>query len=201
MGNKTKNTSCDTWRKCRRTKDLIRKFNKPLPLLDKIVPLVGNKKEIKLADIGSGPIPCIGSYLHGVELKIYSSDVRDFTQWWKERNSVPFMPVEYQDMEKLTYPDEFFDIVFCRNALDHTRNAKRAVREMIRVCKTGGWIRIICSLDQLSTGYRHYWNAKRDGIFTNNKETFDLKKYGFQIEFIDRGGKSTNSLMIATLKK
>ena len=106
----------------------------------------------------------------------------------------PFIPVEYQDMEKLTYPDEYFDIVWCHNALDHTRNAKEAVKEMIRVCKTDGWIIIICSPNQLDTGYLHFWNAKQDGIFDNYKEKFDLKDFGFQIKFKD-------NFITATLKK
>ena len=184
-----------------RSKPLIENFNKPIPLIDELLPFVGDKKEIKIADIGSGPVSSIGSFLPGVDVKIYPSDVQDFTKWWKDRNQTPFKPVEIQNMEKLTYPDEFFDIVWCHNALDHTRNAKAALKELIRVCKTGGWVYIFCSLDQLSTGYLHFWNAKQDGLFTNNKETFDLKEYGFQIQFTDNGGESRYNSITATLKK
>lgn len=183
------------------TGDRIKKFNKPLLLVDYLLPFVGDKKEIKIADIGSGPFATTGSYLPEIELKVYPSDRQDFTQFWKGRNQTPFIPVEYQNMEKLTYPDGFFDIVHCYNALDHTKNAKEAVKEMIRVCKIDGWICIICSLDQLSTGYRHYWNVKQDGIITNNKETFDLKQFCFQIQFTDNGGESRNNLITAILQK
>ena len=183
------------------TQDRIEKFNKPLLLVDYLLPFVGDKKEIKIADIGSGPFSTVGSYLPGGELKIYPSDKQDFIEFWKIRNQTPFISVEYQNMEKLTYPDGFFDIVHCYNALDHTVNAKEAVKEMIRVCKIDGWIYVVCFLDQFSTGFQHYWNAKQDGTFTNNKETFDLKEFGFQIQFTDNGGESRYNLITAILQK
>jgi len=184
-----------------RSKPLVDNFNKSIPLIDELLQFVGDKKELKIADLGSGPVSSIGSYLPGVKVVVYPSDIQDWAQWWEKRRQwwkdddlKPFIPVDRQDMEKLTYPDEFFDIVWCHNAVDHTRNAKEAVKEMIRVCKTGGWIVIICSPNQLDTGYLHYWNAKEDGTFTNNKETFDLKEFGFKIKF-------ENDFITATLKK
>ena len=177
------------------------KFNKPLLLADYLLPMIGDKKEVKIADIGSGPWSVIGSYLPGIRVEIYHSDIQDFGPFWEQRQMKPVISVERQDMEKLTYPDNFFDIVHSNNALDHTKNAKEAVKEMIRVCKVDGWVYIHCWLNQLSTGYRHCWNAKEDGTFTNNKDTFDLKELGFQIQFIDRGGESRYNEIIATLKK
>jgi|ERR1035437_53138 SAM-dependent methyltransferase len=183
------------------TQGRVRQYHKALPLIDYLLPFIGNKKEVKIADIGSGPFSTIGSYLDGVDLKIYHSDTNDFKDFWQNRGLTPVISVEYQDMEKLTYPDGFFDIVHCLNALDHTRNIKEAVKEMIRVCKIDGWIYINCSLDQLSTGGHHYWNTKQDGTLTNNVETVDLKDFGFNIEFIDNGGESRYNKIIATLQR
>lgn len=160
-------------------------------LIEVLIPLTQDKKEVKIADIGSGPSSRIGHYLEGVKIEIYPSDKQTFT------NSL----IEYQDMEKLTYPDNFFDIVYCSNALDHTRNALAAVKEMIRVCKIGGWVYIECWLDQLQTGYKHYWNAKEDGVFINKTDRFDLKAFGFEIKYIDNGGLRRYNRIIATLKK
>ena len=184
------------------TQGRIERFNKPLPLIDYLLPFVGDKKELKIADIGSGPFSTIGSYLNGVDLKIYPSDKQDFIEFWKSRHQAPMIPIEVQDMEKLTYSDEFFDIVHCLNALDHTRNVYGAVHEMMRVCKVGGWVYIDCHLDQLTTGGHHRWNAKQDGTFFNKDNIrFDLKEYGFQIKFIDNGGESRYNQIIATLQK
>src|SRR3990167_1764184 len=177
------------------------KFNQPLLLVDHLVSLIGDKKEVKIADIGSGPYSIIGSYFPGIKVDIYHSDRQDFNPFWEKRQLKSIISVEYQNMEKLTYPDNFFDIVHCCNALDHTKNAKEAVKEMIRVCKIDGWVHIHCWLDKLSTGYLHRWNAKKDGVFMNNIDTFDLKDFGFQIQFIDKGGESRYNEIIATLKK
>jgi len=185
----------------RRTREGIEQFNKPLRLLDELVKLVGDKKEVKIADIGSGPFSKIGQLLDGVKIELYASDRQDFTDMWNKYNFKSFSPIGYQDMEKLTYPDNFFDIVHCANGLDHTKNAPKAVEEMIRVCKPDGWIYIECYLDQLSTGYKHHWNAKQDGLFTNNHINFDLKKLGFKIEFVDNGGESRYNYIIAKLYK
>lgn len=182
-------------------KRAIELFNQPAPLVDYLVPFLGDKKEVKIADIGSGPFSKIGHYRDDIKVKIYNSDKQDFKDFHKNYNFKPYVEIEYQNMEKLTYPDNFFDIVHCSNALDHTRHALLAVKEMIRVCRPGSWVYIDCSLDQLSTGYKHYWNAKADGKFINNTAQFDLKDFGFKIRFIDNGGESRYNRIIATLNK
>jgi len=181
------------------TREAIEYFNKPLMLVDELVELVGDKKEVKIADIGSGPFSKIGNFLDGVNIELYASDRKDFTGTWEKYGFKSFTPIEYQNAENLTYPDNFFDIVYMANALDHTKNALNAVKEMIRVCKPGGWVYIDCNLDQLSTGYKHYWNAKQDGVFANSHVSFDLKDFGFKIEFIDNGGESRYNRIIAKL--
>lgn len=182
-------------------KDNIKRFNKPNPLADYLLPLIGHKKEVKIADIGSGPYSTIGHYLDGVKVDIYHSDNQDFTKFWKKYNATPLVHIEHQDMEKLTYPDDFFDIVHCVNALDHTRNAPSAIMEMIRVCKPGGYVYIDCHLDQLSTGHKHKWNMKENGCLNDGHNSFCLKPLGFDIKFIDNGGESRYNRIVATLQK
>jgi ubiquinone/menaquinone biosynthesis C-methylase UbiE len=104
-------------------------------------------------------------------------------------------------MENLTYEDNFFDIVVCINALDHTEDALKALKEMIRVCKKGGRVYINCALDQHSVrGHRHFWDAKEDGTFVNEKESFNLKDYGFSIEYQDNGGQRAYNYITAKLQ-
>lgn len=156
-------------------------------MLDYLIPFIANKKDVKVADIGSGPHCRIGESED--DITIYPSDKRGYS-------------VEVQDMEQLTYEDNFFDLVHCSNALDHTPNALKAVKEMIRVCKPKGWIYIQCWLDQHSTsGKQHYWDAKEDGVFVSETERFDLKDLGFKIQFIDNGGERRYNRIIATLQK
>lgn len=105
-----------------------------------------------------------------------------------------------EDMEDLTYPDNFFDLVVCINALDHTKDAYKALRELKRVAKH--WVYIDCALIQKTTsGKGHYWDMLETGLMTNGRESFSLKHYGFDIEFIDNGMERRYNHVIATLKK
>lgn len=142
---------------------------------------------MKILDVGSGPIPKLVSDY--VEVSIVCCD-RYPNEW-----------VELQDMEKLTYPDGSFDVVICINALDHTRNALATVKEMIRVAKH--MVYIHCVEDQLTTQRKHhYWDAKSDGRFVNKTDSFDLKDYGFEIEYIPKPAiKGTYGQIIGTLCK
>ncbi len=180
----------------------IKHFNRSLPLSDYLIPFVENKKEIKIVDIGSGPFPKTGQTLEGVKIEAHYCDRRDFTEFWKKEKTIPLFPIEYQDMEHLTYSDDSFDIVHCFNALDHTVDAESAVKEMIRILKPSGWIYIYCALDQLTvSGKGHYWDAKEDGTFVNEKSKFNLKDYGFKIEYTDNHGERRYNNIVATFKK
>lgn len=135
--------------------------------------------EFKIADLGAGPKSVIS---------VYSSDVRDING------------VEKQDMENLTYPDNSFNMVVCQNALDHTKDAEKALNEMIRICKPGGIVFIKCWLDQKDTGHKHYYNAKEDGRF-EGKNTFNLTDYGFVIKYTNKGGERRYNYIEAVLIK
>ena len=176
-------------------------YNQPQPLIKDLVPMVGSKEEVKIADIGSGPYSVIGQSLEGVKIEVYPSDRHNFEVFWKRWKMTPLKPIEIQDMEKLTYKDKFFDIVTCMNALDHTKNAFASVKEMIRIVKPGGWVYIDCYLDQQKTGHKHYWNVQEDGRLTGPRGEFDLKEFGFNIKYIDKGGLRRHNQIIATYQK
>lgn len=123
---------------------------------------------MKILNIGSGPI--IAGKTPGID--ITHADRRDYPG------------AEYQDMEDLDYPDNTFDLVVCINALDHTEDAKLAIKEMIRVSKR--WVHIDCALIQHTTsGKGHYWDMLEDGTLKSDSAQFNLKEYGFELEFID----------------
>lgn len=125
---------------------------------------------MRILDVGSGKSPKLASSY--VEIEIINCDLQEAPG------------VEIQDMERLTYPDKSFDVVTCINALDHTKDARSALREIIRVCR--GLIYINCAIDQRTRHHKkHYWDAKENGMFVSPTEIFDLKAYGFDIEFED----------------
>jgi len=48
-----------------------------------------------------------------------------------------------QDATNLQFPDDSFDIVFCRDLIHHLRNRSKLISEMYRVCKPGGSVFLI----------------------------------------------------------
>jgi len=162
----------------------LAKFNLPSQLPDYFGPMIGDKKEVTIAELGAGPICTIGNSWKDAKVKIYASDVlqNEFAHLWGKYGATPVVPVEYQDMEHLTYPDSFFDIVHCVNALDHTPLARQALSEMIRVCKTGGWVYLRHMQNQRSRYHgMHAWDTievNGETIFSNKKERFSLKEFG-----------------------
>ena len=143
-------------------------FNQPGKLPEYFKHLIGDKKSVCIAELGAGPVNTIGDYWPGVEVKITSSDVMwpEYEKFWGEK--VPLVPIEYQDMEKLTYGDSTFDIVHCRNAVDHTPNPLKAIEEMKRICKPGGWIYLSHAKGQ---------KTRYGGMHSVDFETLELKEF------------------------
>lgn len=119
-----------------------RQFNRELYLLPYFGQMIGDKKEIAIAELGAGMFCSIGSLWKTAKVNIYPSDALadEFNQILKDAGVTPLIPIEKQDMENLSYPDNFFDIVHCVNALDHTSNPLKAIKEMYRVVKPGCFI-------------------------------------------------------------
>jgi glycosyltransferase involved in cell wall biosynthesis len=154
------------------------------PLAKEIVEMIGDKKEVSIADIGSGPISTIGYTLDGVKVNYVPSDLLadEYKKLYEYHNLYPPVKPEYQDMTKLTYLDESFDIVYCRNALDHCLDAYKALKEMYRVCKKGGYI-YLWHFEKVAKmmGYTgmHQWNIElKDGdcLFSNKEKQFLLSE-------------------------
>lgn len=181
----------------------IKQYNSgPIPLVDYLLPFIGDKKDVKIADVGCGPFRRTGQLVDGVNIEVYQIDQYDHAEFWAKYDTKPLFPIEVQNMENLTYPDNFFDIVHCVNALDHTPNAETALKQLIRVCKPGGWVYIDCALIQWTTrGHRHFWDAEEDGSMTSKDSHFNFKDYGFNIRFIKNEGPREYSQIIATLQK
>jgi SAM-dependent methyltransferase/glycosyltransferase involved in cell wall biosynthesis len=149
--------------------------------------MIGDKKEVKIANLGAGAMCLIGDSRRDVKVKVISSDLLadEFEKIKKQLNITSPNPIEKQDMTNLTYENNTFDIVFCANALDHCQNPYKALEEMVRVCKPGGWIYLIHHAHEgkrLAYSGLHQWNIditqEGDCIFWNKTwlptETFLL---------------------------
>ncbi len=141
----------------------LEQYNKPMQLPEYFREMIGDKKSVRIAEVGAGPINTIGNEWANVEVEVIASDNMqpEYEKLWKEHDATPIVPVEYADMEKLPYPDGSFDIVHCVNALDHTKSVWHAIKEMDRVCKKGGWIYLRHSpMQKTRFGGHHYSDAE-----------------------------------------
>jgi len=148
--------------------------------------MIGDKKEVKIAELGSGMFCTIGSLWKTAKVEIYASDMlaASFEEILKEFNIKSFIPVTYEDMENLSYPDNFFDIAHCRNALDHSLNPVREIMEMYRVVKPGGYIYLrhfVNAGESLGYSGLHFWNINLDEngnfIIWNKEKYFNINNY------------------------
>jgi len=159
-------------------------FNRVYPLDKYFLPLIGDKKEVSIADIGSGMFSTTGNTLEGVKVKVYPSDelADEYAKVQRQYGIIPLFPIEKQDMENLTYKDNSFDIIHCVNALDHCVDPYKAIKEMYRVCKKGGYIYLRhffnTSLHQKGSG-EHKWNIimtiDQDCVFWGELGAFRLQ--------------------------
>lgn len=158
----------------------LKEFNKNRGLSEYLIPLIGDKKTVTILEVGSGPVLTIGNKLREVDVQITACDklANEYAQIYPE---VSFK-IEYQDMEKLTYPNKSFDIVHCVNALDHTHHPDKALKELIRVAKEFVYLRHNENEgeEQKYSGL-HRWNiemAGKDVRFWNPKREFLLSDFG-----------------------
>lgn len=159
-----------------------KRHNKPMRLPAYFGPMLEGKKHMKvrIAEVGAGPINTIGNWWPDLEVEILASDVMqpEYQKFWEYHKKTPIVPVTYEDFENLSYDDESFDVVHCVNAIDHTENADKALAEVERVCKRGGWVYLRHSPDQMTEyGGMHRWNVHvRNGVceFEGKTRTFAL---------------------------
>jgi len=189
-----------------------KQFNKIFPLPWYFAPMIGDKKEIYLADIGSGLFSTTGSTWPTATIHIFPSDMLadEFSEMLKTKNITPLIPVKKENMEELSYPDAYFDIVHCANALDHTTNPLKAIKEMYRVCKPGGWIYLRhyshVGEHQAYCGL-HQWNLdicnKDDCRIWNktNEFTLSILYAGFKTELKKEMPWEPEDMVVSTLHK
>ena len=186
-------------------------FNRVFPLYDYFKPMIGDKKEVSIADIGAGMFSTTGSTWPGVEVEVWPSDelAEEYMEVLKKFKITPLFPIEQQNMEYLSYADNAFDIVHCVNALDHVENPDKAIKEMYRICKPGGWIYMRHYFNTANKQkYRgmHHWNItltiNYDCVFMSKRRYFLLSDLllGFKNESKKEAEEKCDQI-VSTLQK
>jgi len=100
--------------------------------------------DIKVLDVGSGPLSVVGKTHKGRSIALTATDpLADFySSILEEHEIVAPVPTQFATAEDLSlfFDDSSFDLVYCQNALDHSFDPMRAIVEMLRVLKVGGRI-------------------------------------------------------------
>lgn len=151
----------------RRTFKRRLKENVPHDIVEYLHPYLGTS----ILDVGSGPISIIGQRA-GVTVTACDICAYEYDSMWGDE--VPIIPVEYQDMEHLTYPDNSFDIVHCVNAVDHTKDARAVISELQRVARNVVYMRHFPN-QRSQLGGHHSWDiAEQDGktLFKKGGDSF-----------------------------
>jgi ubiquinone/menaquinone biosynthesis C-methylase UbiE len=76
--------------------------------------------------------------------------------------NIQFKPA---DAHALPFDDNTFDLVTNRIALHHYQDAHQAIRELVRVCKSNGWIGFTDNIvppDKVTAGHINHWEQMRD---------------------------------------
>jgi len=165
----------------RKLKEKAKILNHPRPYPDYLLPMTG--EGTRILDVGSGPFSLVGTQGANVNLVACDVNADEYYQMMKEQGIVPIVPIEKQDMEHLTYPDDSFDIVHCVNALDHTPDAIQALKEIMRV--SSKWIYLRHFENEAEKHhYRggHYWNLDRLGRLWNQSTSYNMKWWNTSLQ-------------------
>jgi SAM-dependent methyltransferase len=129
--------------------------------------------ELSILDVGSGPVSVIGYKLENVALRITAVDPLAWIYnnlLAHHRLSPPVAPT-FAPAEDLSSFFELnsFDIVHCRNALDHSFDPFRGIRQMLKVVRIGGLILLRHHRNEAEhenyKGFHHYNFDCVDGRF------------------------------------
>ena len=143
------------------------------PQLEKLLSHVPAGLVVRVLDVGSGPLTHVGTVSDRWRVEITGVDplADEYSALCEEfglaRRGVHYVAGEAETLAK-RFPENYFDLVYCRNALDHTCDPLLGIRQMVRVLKADGCCWLTHSTDEgEKQRYRglHRWNfrAQDDG--------------------------------------
>jgi SAM-dependent methyltransferase len=136
---------------------------------DMVQLLPPNQAVYSILDVGSGPVSILGTLIPGKHVNLFMVDslADEYSQILDELNVRDAIRAIKVDGENLTtvFPRAFFDLVVCANALDHCYDPLVVIREMVAVCRPGGYVHL-SHLDNEAEHERytglHQWNLTVD---------------------------------------
>jgi len=122
-------------------------------------------KEIKILDVGAGPLTALGRKHPTKTIIITATDVlaHEYNELLQKYNIIPVIKTVYVEAELLSvvFQENTFDLVVGRNSIDHARDPLLAIRQMLFVVKSGCYVAMHHKENEAdSQNYRglHQWN-------------------------------------------
>jgi hypothetical protein len=154
---------------------LLKQFNKEIegsPYITNLIDTLQTSK-CKILDVGSGPIPVLyKKYKTNTQIVCVDLLAKEYYKLYKKyRIYPPIIPLEC-DCEHLSdvFPEDYFDIVYAKNSIDHTQNPLKCIEEMVRVSNS------YVMLDSyVNTGTSQRFNGLHQWDFYVNDNSFFIK--------------------------
>ncbi len=130
---------------------------------------------VSILDVGAGPLTILGNVLEGYNIKLVATDPLAplYDQMLLDASLTPPIRTVFAPVEGLSafFDHSSFDIVYCRNALDHSADPVGGITEMLRVVKVNGTVVL-----------RHSTNeAEREQYKGFHQHNFDCREGKFVI--------------------
>lgn len=154
--------------------DFARRFDPDAPLLPHLAALAGDAREaVRVLDVGAGPVTSVGYRLAGQPVALTAVDPLAplYTPLLARHGRTAPVATGFALAEALTLtlPVEGFDLVHCRNALDHAIDPLAGLAEMLAAARVGGHVVLSHFADEAEAAGQaglHQWNFSiRDGRF------------------------------------
>jgi SAM-dependent methyltransferase len=129
--------------------------------------------KVNILDVGAGPLTIVGSQLNGYNVNVIATDplAPVYDALLQEAGITPLVRTQFAPAEGLSafFDHSQFDVVHCRNALDHSADPMAAIIEMLRVVKVGRTVILRHFRNEAETEnyggfHQHNFDAK-DGKF------------------------------------
>ena len=139
-------------------------FDKQLKEIIKDKPHFKNRKRLKIADFGCGPVSVVGIRDKTYEIDILGVDplIDEYNTILKEKNLTRPHDTRLMECEDAHFLGaDKFDIVFTRNAIDHSERPDEILMSGKHVCKPNGLFHIrIYECEGEFQNYKgiHQWN-------------------------------------------
>ncbi len=158
----------------KQNKNKVLEYWRKYRYLDDVNKICKITKDSTVLDVGCG----LGTILHFVEGKRFGVDslADEYLKMYEYPDGIT---VKKAFSEYLPFPDNYFDVVFCSNALDHVTSPKKTMNEIFRVLKNSGYFVLTVEIFKEK--------RKRDPSHPHSfmlKDIFGLLKGGFNLRFI-----------------